>query len=441
MVYLLETTLSGAAGQPFGQYWHRVQKGKDLIVTPLRSDGTPGRHPEVDRRPPAVPLPRTGILTSVNEPATLLHLATPGEWRGYLSAGAIAPPSLADVGFVHLSTHEQVALPADRLFRDRRDLLLLAVDTAAIEAAGIEIRWEPGVAGDPASMRFPHAYGAVPTSAVLAVQTFRPRGDGGFDAPPAPPERADHAARLQAFADSMPRRIATTEVPVTGGVAVLQAAVPWSHACNQLLVDDMTAAQDIRAEADRVLGGAGRGHRCATLRGPDPGPVARELGRSGWWVQHEVVMARPLGDGPLDDGPVAGPATLAEVRQVWTDAWRTDLPADDPQRLRLPDRYPVDDQGVDVRYLAVRDAHGAVVAAAACAIDGATAVLDVVETATTHRGKGYGDALLRGAAVVAEAAGCDLLALDALADDWPRHWYARRGFTVIDETWAAGRQG
>jgi uncharacterized protein (DUF952 family)/GNAT superfamily N-acetyltransferase len=387
----------------------------------------------------------------VNAPATLLHLATPGEWRAYLSAGAIAPPSLAEVGFVHLSTHQQVALPADRLFHDRRDLLLLAVDTAAIGAAGVEIRWEPGVPGDPASMRFPHAYGPVPTSAVLAVQTFRPRRDGGFDAPPAPPARADHAARLQAYADSMPRRIATTEVPVTGGVAVLQADVPWSHTCNQLLVDDMTAAQDIRAEADRVLGGAGRRHRCATLRGPDPGPVARELGRSGWWVQHEVVMVRPLGDGapddgrldggPLGDARTAGPATLAEVRQVWTDAWRTDLPADDPQRLRLPDRYPVDDRGVDVRYLAARDAHGAVVAAAACAIDGATAVLDAVETATAHRGKGYGDALIREAIAVAEAAGCDLLTLDALAEDWPRHWYAHRGFTVIDETWAAGRQG
>ncbi|MCW0213879.1 MAG: GNAT family N-acetyltransferase [Pseudonocardia sp.] len=376
----------------------------------------------------------------MTEPAVLLHLATPGEWRAYLSHGAIAPVSLADVGFVHLSTHEQVALPADRLFHDRRDLLLLAVDGASVEAAGIAIRWEPGVPGDPASMRFPHAYGPVPTSAVVAVQTFRPRRDGGFDAPPAPPARADHAARLQAYADSMPRRIATTEVPVTGGVAVLQADVPWSHACNQLLVDDMTAAQDIRAEADRVLGGAGRSHRCATLRGPDPGPVARELGRSGWWVQHEVVMVRRLGSGP-GPGPQAGPATLAEVRRVWTDAWRTDLPVDDPQRLRLPDRYPVDDQGVDVRYLAVRDPEGTVVAAAACAIDGATAVLDAVETATDQRGKGYGDALLRGAIAVAEAAGCDLLALDALAEDWPRHWYSRRGFTVVDESWAAGRQG
>jgi uncharacterized protein (DUF952 family) len=32
-------------------------------------------------------------------------------------------------------------------------------------------------------MRFPHAYGPVPTAAVTAVVPYRPRADGGFDAP------------------------------------------------------------------------------------------------------------------------------------------------------------------------------------------------------------------------------------------------------------------
>ena len=59
---------------------------------------------------------------------TLLHLIDPAAWRAALSAGAVRPPSLDEVGFVHLSTPEQVHLPAQRLFPGRRDLVLLVVD-------------------------------------------------------------------------------------------------------------------------------------------------------------------------------------------------------------------------------------------------------------------------------------------------------------------------
>ncbi|ANY07198.1 DUF952 domain-containing protein [Pseudonocardia sp. HH130630-07] len=108
----------------------------------------------------------------------LLHLCTPAERTAYELAGEIAPASLAEIGFVHLSTPEQVALPAQRLFAGRTDLQLLVLDPAAIAGAGVEVRWEPGVPGDPESMRFPHAYGAVPASAVRAVQPYRPGPDG-----------------------------------------------------------------------------------------------------------------------------------------------------------------------------------------------------------------------------------------------------------------------
>ncbi|GAA1386715.1 DUF952 domain-containing protein [Pseudonocardia kongjuensis] len=116
---------------------------------------------------------------------TLLHLCTPAERAGYELAGEIAPPSLDEVGFVHLSTADQVALPAQRLFAGRTDLSLLVVDPAALAAAGVEVRWEPGVPGDPESMRFPHAYGAVPASAIRAVLPYPP-GPAGFTAPELP---------------------------------------------------------------------------------------------------------------------------------------------------------------------------------------------------------------------------------------------------------------
>jgi uncharacterized protein (DUF952 family) len=113
----------------------------------------------------------------------LLHMCTTADWEAARTAGALAPPSLAEVGFVHLSTPEQVTLPANRLFRGRSDILLLVIDPARI---GVEVRWEPGVPGDPESMRFPHAYGPVPTAAVLRVVPYHPRPDGSFPAPDLP---------------------------------------------------------------------------------------------------------------------------------------------------------------------------------------------------------------------------------------------------------------
>ncbi|HLU57587.1 MAG TPA: DUF952 domain-containing protein [Pseudonocardia sp.] len=117
------------------------------------------------------------------ESDVLLHMCTAGEWEAARAAGVIAPPSLAEAGFVHLSTPEQVSLPANRLFKGRSDILLLVIDPARI---GVEVRWEPGVPGDPASMRFPHAYGPVPASAVTATLPYRPGEDGTFTAPTLP---------------------------------------------------------------------------------------------------------------------------------------------------------------------------------------------------------------------------------------------------------------
>jgi uncharacterized protein (DUF952 family) len=108
----------------------------------------------------------------------LLHLIEPAAWRAAREAGAVRPPSLAEVGFVHLSTPDQVHLPAARLFPGRRDLLLLVVDPARLPD---EVRFEPGVPGDPEAMRFPHLYGPLPLSAVTAVVPYEPGVDPVLD--------------------------------------------------------------------------------------------------------------------------------------------------------------------------------------------------------------------------------------------------------------------
>lgn len=110
-------------------------------------------------------------------PARLVHLCTGEQWCVAQRRGEHRPDSLDSVGFVHLSTPEQVHLPANRLYAGRTDLVLLCVDAALLDAP---LRWEPGVATDPESMVFPHLYGPLPAAAVTSVTAFLPGGDGRF---------------------------------------------------------------------------------------------------------------------------------------------------------------------------------------------------------------------------------------------------------------------
>lgn len=371
----------------------------------------------------------------------LLHLVTTDQWRAALAAGVLAPASLAEAGFVHLSTPEQVHLPAQRLLAGRTDVWLLVLDPARIP---VEIRYEPGVHTDPESMRFPHAFGPVPLAAVTSVLPYRPVPDGGGFAPPLVPEQ-DAANRLLTLEPSVLRRAATAERPVTGGVAVLTEPFPASYQHNQLLVDGPTDAATITAEADRVLGEAGLAHRKVRLIGDGPAALGADLATLGWTVEPLIGMAAPV----AAPEPEPGRAWAEEVERLrltvlWRANWRRDQPgASDDDVDQLIRRYEREEPVCDLRYLAVFAGHRPV-AACLVKLDGATALIDAVGTDPEHRGRGHGDTLLRTAHAIAAAAGCDLMVLDALEADWPRGWYARRGFAevarVIDATLAPKRE-
>jgi uncharacterized protein (DUF952 family) len=112
-----------------------------------------------------------------SSPSVLVHLCSNDEWRSAQASGEHRPDSLGMNGFVHLSTPEQVHLPANRLYAGRTDLVLLRIDPARLTSP---IRWEPGVPTDPEAMVFPHLYGALPADAVINVTPYRPDQDGRF---------------------------------------------------------------------------------------------------------------------------------------------------------------------------------------------------------------------------------------------------------------------
>ena len=118
------------------------------------------------------------VWPNVTFPAdVLLHLCGVGEWSHARSRGEIRPEAPAGARFIHLSTPEQVHLPANRLYQGRGDVVLLHIDPALLDSP---VRWEPGTATDPESMLFPHLYGPLPVHAVIRVTAYRPLRDGTF---------------------------------------------------------------------------------------------------------------------------------------------------------------------------------------------------------------------------------------------------------------------
>jgi uncharacterized protein (DUF952 family) len=109
--------------------------------------------------------------------SVLVHLCGSREWERARAAGGIVPGPSGSAEFIHLSTPEQVHLPANRIYRGRDDLVLLYIDPEALHAP---VRWEPGVPTDPASMLFPHLYGRLPADAVIRVAPYTPGPDGDF---------------------------------------------------------------------------------------------------------------------------------------------------------------------------------------------------------------------------------------------------------------------
>lgn len=111
----------------------------------------------------------------------LLHLTDEKVWSA--ASADIAPASLETEGFVHASPDEATALAVANhvLPETGEQQVALVIDTMLLSA---EVRWEapspeppPGV--EPQAL-FPHIYGPVPRSSVVAVRYLRRDASGAF---------------------------------------------------------------------------------------------------------------------------------------------------------------------------------------------------------------------------------------------------------------------
>lgn len=99
--------------------------------------------------------------------ATIYHITTQSEWEAAARSGVYEAASLKEEGFIHCSQAGQVAGVLERYFKGKTNLVKLVIDTDRLTSRLI-YEWSPSTADT-----FPHIYGPIPTSAVLAVDEIK----------------------------------------------------------------------------------------------------------------------------------------------------------------------------------------------------------------------------------------------------------------------------
>jgi GNAT superfamily N-acetyltransferase len=236
--------------------------------------------------------------------------------------------------------------------------------------------------------------------------------------------------RVTAFRLSFARRQAAVVSEVAGGVTVLDPQYAASHEHNQLIIDRAPAPSELSPLAERALGHLPY-RRITILDDATATACASELTADGYIHDTELVMTH-AGANPVP-ASFADQVTVPELRPALIRQLCAWMPqASDAVIYQLADRRTARLRGADqVRFLAARDESGAIASWADLYLDPVRGIAQIedVMTAEAHSRRGYADTVL--ATALREAAGYSLVFLLADADDWPRTWYARRGFTPI----------
>ena len=103
---------------------------------------------------------------------TIYKICERAQWRAAEAAGQYRGSSVDERdGFIHFSTAAQLAETASKHFARAADLMLVAVDAAALDT---QLRWERSRGGD----LFPHLYAALPLRAVRWARPLPDEVDG-----------------------------------------------------------------------------------------------------------------------------------------------------------------------------------------------------------------------------------------------------------------------
>jgi uncharacterized protein (DUF952 family) len=116
----------------------------------------------------------------------IYHITTPAAWADAQIEGQVMAESLATESFIHCSRAEQLLAVANRFYAGVDGLLVLAIDESGV--APWLVNEGPVGTNDPfAQDVFPHLYGPIPLSAVIAAAPLQADVNGQFVWPMALP--------------------------------------------------------------------------------------------------------------------------------------------------------------------------------------------------------------------------------------------------------------
>jgi GNAT superfamily N-acetyltransferase len=241
------------------------------------------------------------------------------------------------------------------------------------------------------------------------------------------------ATDLQRIADfrvSFARCQAAVVREVPGGVVVLDPEYAASHEHNQLIIDRATAPAELPALADKALGHLP--YRRITILDDATGTSCAPV-LAGADYNHDTELVMTHSGAALAPGSFAESVTVPELRPALIRQLCAWMPqAADDVIYQLAERRTARLRGAGrVSFLAVRDENGTIASWADLYLDPARRIAQIedVMTAEGSTRRGYADTVI--ATALRQAEGYGLVFLLADADDWPRTWYARRGFTPI----------
>jgi ribosomal protein S18 acetylase RimI-like enzyme len=241
------------------------------------------------------------------------------------------------------------------------------------------------------------------------------------------------------FEEAVHAPVVERVVPFRRGHACFNDTFPHVWDLNLVRIEDPAGADaaELAAEAERLHGEAGHGHRRVSVRGEAAGAaLADGFLDLGWQAERFVYMAHRAGRGrgrPDVDVVEVGSELVVPLREEVArgEPWAT---SEDVVRM-VVDAGRLTARVAGARHFAVRTDAG-LASAADLYADGRTAQVEDVVTAAAHRNRGYGSAVVLRAVEEALAGGNDLVFLVADDEDWPKALYGKLGFEPIGRRWS-----
>jgi uncharacterized protein (DUF952 family) len=96
----------------------------------------------------------------------MFHITSSEEWNAAVPTGEYLPAAFDREGFIHCSYARQVEATAARHFAGRTGLVLLEINREVLRSRVVDENLSGG------DDLFPHIYGPLPVSAVVAIYPF-----------------------------------------------------------------------------------------------------------------------------------------------------------------------------------------------------------------------------------------------------------------------------